>query len=126
MTGLSEALPLLFGIVLVATAAAYALLPLVGGTPAAETTVSSDLSAERSLLYRQVLDLEFDRRTGKLTDEDFRQLEAELLARAAGLLRADAVPGDDIEAEVEREIAAARAAFAASRERVAATATDQA
>ena len=112
-----EALPLLIGIVLVGSAAAFALLPLLGGPAGAEPTPLSvdGARAERQALYRQVVELEFDHQTGKLATLDYRALEADLLNRAAALLREHGAEGDDVEQEVEREIAAARSAFAAAR-----------
>jgi hypothetical protein len=66
-------------------------------------------------LYRQVLELEFDRDMGKLSQTDFEQLSAQLLAEVGAALRQERGAMSEIDAEIEREIAAARAAFAAAR-----------
>ena len=70
------------------------------------------------------LELEFDQQTGKLSAEDFESLSRELLSRAGQLLHTQQAEGEavaarpetDIDAEVEREIAAARKAFARARQ----------
>ena len=122
---MSAALPVILGVLLVALAAAAALLPLLRGAPAQPTTVTvaNPAEAERFQLYKQVLELEFDQQTGKLSSEDFGALSRELLSRAGELLHAGqpglepvaASPATDVEAEIEREIAAARKAFARAR-----------
>jgi cytochrome c-type biogenesis protein CcmI len=126
----STALPVILGVLLVALAAAAALLPLLRGAPAlpAAAPPTDEADAERFQLYRQVLELEFDQQTGKLSGEDFEALSRELLGRAGELLHARqaevaqaegepvaTTPSGDIEAEIEREIAAARKAFARAR-----------
>jgi hypothetical protein len=122
----NDALPTILGVLLVGIVASTALLPLLRGTPTqpAEAPNSSDpAQAERFQLYRQVLELEFDQQTGKLSREDFEALSADLLGRAGEILRseraedavAEASPDGEIDAEVEREIAAARKAFAQAR-----------
>ena len=123
-----NAFPVILGVLLVALAAAAALLPLLRGAPSQPVTApaTDPADAERFELYRQVLELEFDQQTGKLSSEDFESLTRELLGRAGQLLHArQAEVGDaevvaataasDVEAEVEREIAAARKAFARAR-----------
>ena len=122
-------LPTVVGIVLVAMVAAFALLPLLRGTSEqlvpVTTTSDNPASLERFELYRQVLELEFDYRVGKLAQADYEQLTAELLARAGSLLRderasapAGVGPGlDELDEEIEREIAAARKALAAAGRR---------
>ncbi len=118
MTG--EAAPTILGIVLVACAAGFALLPLARGVEA----VSPDSAINRSdrvAIYRQVLELELDHRLGKLNAEDYREQSAELLARAAELMRAERGSPGDLDAEIEREIAAARAALSAAHRGMAAT-----
>ena len=109
-----DVLPTVLGIILVAAAAAFALLPFARGVPS-ELTRSESESADRFNLYRQVLDLEFDVQMGKLTAEDYTKLSGELLARAGQALRDEKGSVGEIDDEIEREIAAARAAFAAAR-----------
>jgi cytochrome c-type biogenesis protein CcmI len=124
---MTSAWPVILGVLLVAVAAAVALLPLLRGAPTqpAVVSVTDPAEAERFELYRQVLELEFDQQTGKLSAEDFEALTRELLARAGQLLHARQAEGEieavapsgasDIDAEIEREIAAARKAFARTR-----------
>jgi hypothetical protein len=89
-----------------------AVLPLVRAPRATGTPVeSADGATERQRLYRQVLELEFDRDTGKVSAEDFEAISGELLARAATHLRASKTAEQAIEEQVEREIAAARRAL---------------
>ncbi|MBV9168916.1 MAG: hypothetical protein JOZ81_02380 [Chloroflexi bacterium] len=112
---MTDLLPALLGVALVAAAAAYTLLPFIRGARVATDTPHTSLSTERALLYRQVLELEFDHQVGKLSDEDFRELSADLLAHASDLLREERGSLGELDDEIEREIAAARAAFAAAR-----------
>ena len=109
-----DALPTILGVVLVALAAAFALLPFARGA-AAEPAVSDSPTTDRFALYQQVLEAEFDFLTGKLAAEDYQQQSTELLARAGRALRTDKGAEAEVDAEIEREIAAARAAFAAAR-----------
>ncbi|MCD6727024.1 MAG: hypothetical protein LT070_07265 [Solirubrobacteraceae bacterium] len=46
----------------------------------------ADLEAARDAKYREIRELELDRRTGKLSEEDWRQLDRELRAEAVELL----------------------------------------
>jgi cytochrome c-type biogenesis protein CcmI len=106
-------IPTILGIVLVAAAAAFVLLPLARG-PQIVAEVP-EAAPDRFGLYRQVLELEFDRELGKLSTEDFEQLSGELLAEAGQALRDERGAVGELDAEIEREIAAARAAFVAAR-----------
>ena len=106
--------PIIIGIFLVALAAAFALLPFARGT-ARELLISDNASTDRFALYQQVLDAEFDFQVGKLDAEDYQRLRAELLTQAGQALRAEQGSVAEVDAEIEREIAAARAAFAAAR-----------
>jgi hypothetical protein len=112
-----EVWPVLLGVALVAGVAVFALLPLVHGSALGEAVAprAEDPGARRLQLYRTVLDLEFDYQTGKLSLADYQALSAELLAQAGEQLRASRDREDDLDAQIEREIAAARKAFAASR-----------
>jgi cytochrome c-type biogenesis protein CcmI len=110
----SDVLPAILGIILVAAAAAFVLLPFAGGARS-ERVVAEHTGAERLGIYRQILELEFDRDMGKLSQTDFEQLSAELLAQAGKALREERGAMGAVDEEIEREIAAARAAFAAAR-----------
>ena len=113
----ADLLPSIFGIVLVAAAAAFVLLPFARGAQlevAPSVTPDSD-TPDRLALYHQVLELEFDQQLGKLSAEDFQQLSAELLAQAGQALREERGTLGEIDDEIEQEIAAARVAFATAR-----------
>lgn len=110
----SDVLLTVLGIALVAAAAAFVLLPFVRG-PQAEVAASEPGPTDRFVLYRQVLELEFDHQLGKLSTEDYEQLSGELLAEAGQALREERGSIGELDDEIEREIAAARAAFAAAR-----------
>jgi hypothetical protein len=116
----ADILPTILGIGLVAGAAVFALLPFVH--PAAETA-AADAGApaesgptDRALLYRQVLELEFDVQLGKLAADDYERLSHELLAEAGLALQQERSSLNELDEEIEREIAAARAALAAARQ----------
>jgi hypothetical protein len=47
----------------------------------------ADLEARKQAKYRQIRDAEADHASGKLTDEDFRRLDAELRAEAIEILK---------------------------------------
>jgi hypothetical protein len=111
----NDVLPTIIGILLIACAAGFALLPLARGDRAAAVTPES-LSTDRSAIYRQVLELEFDYQLGKLSTEDYQQIAADLLGQAGDLMREErGGPMAELDDEIEREIAAARAAFSAAR-----------
>ncbi len=110
-----DALPTLLGIVLVVAAAGFALVPFARGGRAESVTPESG-APDRFALYRQVLELEFDYQLGKLSADDLRQQSSELMAEAGQALRDERGSIGELDAEIEREIAAARAAFAAARQ----------
>jgi hypothetical protein len=111
-----DLLPSILGILLVAAAAVFVLFPFARGAQA-ERTMSADVGTpDRFGLYRQILELEFDRDMGKLSPADFDALSAELLAQAGEALREQRGTLGALDEEIEREIAAARAAFAAARQ----------
>jgi flagellar biosynthesis/type III secretory pathway M-ring protein FliF/YscJ len=64
-----------------------------GADPDAELRAElADLEAAKEAKYREIRDAELDQRTGKLSEEDHRALDAELRAEAIALLkRIDAV-----------------------------------
>jgi hypothetical protein len=110
-----DLLPPILGIVLVATAAAFVLLPFMRGAQVESVVPSESPTVERFKLYQQILELEFDRDLGKLSSADFDQLSAQLLAQAGEALQDERGTLGAVDEEIEREIAAARAAFAAAR-----------
>ena len=113
MTG--DVLPTILGIILVAAAAAFALVPFARGARADSLAVEAG-PPDRFVLYRQVLELEFDHQLGKLSAEDLELQSRELMAEAGQALRDERGSIGELDEEIEREIAAARAAFAAARQ----------
>jgi len=113
----ADAVPVLLGACLIVAAAVFALLPLLRPARASAVgmVVAPDAAVDRFQLYRNVLELEFDYETGKLSAEDYAALSGELLGQAADQLREVRGRLDGIDDEIEREIAAARAAFASAR-----------
>jgi hypothetical protein len=111
----ADLLPSILGIALVAAAAAFVLLPFARGAHVESVVASENPAAERFRLYQQVLELELDRDLGKLSAADYDQLSTQLLSQAGAALRDEKGTLSAVDAEIEREIAAARAAFAAAR-----------
>jgi hypothetical protein len=111
----SDVLPTILGVILVAAAAAFALVPFARGAGADSLTSGSGVP-DRFVLYRQVMELEFDHQLGKLSAEDLEQQSRELMAEAGQSLRDERGSLGELDEEIEREIAAARAAFAAARQ----------
>ena len=56
-------------------------------TDPASTADVEQLEAARDAKYREIRDAEMDRRTGKLSEEDHRAVEATLRAEAVEILR---------------------------------------
>jgi hypothetical protein len=104
----------LAGVMLGLLAVVFVLYPIWTRGQAAERSAAARLP-DRHALYRQVVDIEFDERVGKLTPEDAAAMKARLLSEAADLLRAEERQDDELEAEIEREIAAVRRALTATR-----------
>jgi len=74
-------------IVLVALVAALVLQPLRARSTAAPPDRRGDLEAAKESKYREIKDAELDFRMGKLSEEDWRSLDAELRAQAIEILR---------------------------------------
>jgi hypothetical protein len=74
--------------VLAALVALVVLQPL--RTPAGDDASAdrrADLEAAKEAKYREIKDAELDFRMGKLSEEDWRTLDAELRAQAIAILR---------------------------------------
>jgi hypothetical protein len=74
----------------VALAALVAVLVLAPLRTRAATTAPDrrdDLEAAKEAKYREIKDAELDFRMGKLSEEDWRGLDAELRAQAIAILR---------------------------------------
>jgi hypothetical protein len=64
--------------------------PLRRGAAATDEAAAAErdrLVAARDAKYREIRELELDHRTGKLSDEDFRDLDRRLRAEAVVILR---------------------------------------
>ena len=62
--------------------------PLRRPSPPAEEPVGvAELEAARKAKYRELRDAELDHRTGKLSDEDYAELDTALRAEAIEILR---------------------------------------
>jgi hypothetical protein len=107
----------LLGLLIALLALAFVLYPLLLVSRSAEPASAqlNELQARRRELYRQILDLEFDQRLGKLDPADAGALSHELFSQATALLAQEPTAAMvDVEAEVEREILAVRQALAAA------------
>jgi hypothetical protein len=106
------------GLLIAIAALTFVLLPILRPTPADREAGRErrERELQRSELYRQILEIEFDQRTGKIDPADARQLSKGLLARAALLVAADGshLASGEAEAEIEREVAALRRALEGS------------
>ena len=106
----------LLGTLAVLAALAFVAYPLFRRSdhapPSAEAPET--FAERRAAIYRELLELEFDHRVGKLSDADFRQLADACLARATALVAAEEQTTEALDARVEREVAAMRAAMQAS------------
>ena len=105
----------LLGTLAVLAALAFVAYPLFRRSdyapPSAEAPET--FAERRAAIYRELLELEFDHRVGKLTDADFRELADACLARATGLVAAEERSTEAVDARIEREVAAMRAALRA-------------
>ncbi len=80
---------LLIGLALLVVVVALALLPLLEPKrPLAQPASQRDaLEAERAAIVRSIRDLDFDHRTQKLNEADYRALRQGLVQRGADILR---------------------------------------
>lgn len=89
-----------FPVILLVLAAAVLFVgaPLWRGraVSARASTEVADLQAAREAKYREIRDAELDYRTGKLSEQDYRELDWGLRAEAIEILRRlDTAPGAD-------------------------------
>jgi hypothetical protein len=85
-----EALAPLLVIVALALVVWVVAAPLRKGPQAVEQEAELErvgLEAARDAKYREIRELELDHRTGKLSDQDFRELDRQLRAEAVQILR---------------------------------------
>ena len=93
-------LDLLIVLLVVAAVAWLVLAPLrssaVVRVETEESAERADLEAAKEAKYREIRDAEMDRRTGKLSDADWRVLDRDLRAEAVAILRRiDALEGHE-------------------------------
>lgn len=110
----ADILPTILGVALVAAAAVFALLPFARAAREEPAAALEAGTTDRFALYRQLLELEFDVQVGKLAAADYAQLSSDLLAEAGQALQEERGTLGQLDDEIEREIAAARAAFVAA------------
>jgi hypothetical protein len=105
----------LAGALVVLAALAFVAYPLVRRAGAEEAVAERppSFAERRAAVYRELLELEFDHRVGKLSDADFRQLSDACLARATQLVAEEERETEAIDARIEREVALLRGALAA-------------
>lgn len=85
------------------------LFPPSAATPSPESRTLDPEETERGIALLALREIEFDRETGKLSDEDYTSLKARYTARALEALRAEeAVP--DIDEVIDFRARAIRAA----------------
>lgn len=118
-------LSILIGLVLLLLVVAWVVRPLLAAQQvrqqlerSAEAHTLESLLFEREAVLRAIRDLEFDRDMGKLSDEDFADLDGRSRARAIEILRQldalgvapDAASSTDtLDAWIERAVAEVRA-----------------
>jgi hypothetical protein len=107
----------LLGTLVVVLVLAFVALPLVRRSDAepAGSAAAPGSTEERAEIYRELVELELDHRVGKVADADFHEQRDGLLARAAALIAVEDAELATTDEQIEREIAATRAALRASR-----------
>lgn len=98
---------ILIGLLLLAATIPVVVKPLlnqkrVKPAMAGSTKVARADQHQASLLALH--DLDFDHRTGKVTDEDYARLRADLLVQAAATLDARMQPSADLDAQIEQAV----------------------
>lgn len=84
-----DILAIFIGLIIIAAGAFYISRPLVQprrGVKAGGNDALS-LEAQRDSLYTQIKEIDLDHATGKVNDEDYSRLRAELVSQAADMLR---------------------------------------
>ena len=83
-----EITAILIGLVILAATAFYVGRPLLQSRRGANSHGDAlSLEAQRESLYTQIKELDLDHATGKVNDEDYTRLRAELVAQAAAVLK---------------------------------------
>jgi NADH pyrophosphatase NudC (nudix superfamily) len=111
---------LLFGLALFILIALVVSLPFFDRQRPAVRPISrrEELEQERASIIREIRELDFDHRTGKVNDEDYKQMREARLARGALILRELAAlknsESPDPERTIEAEVARLRTALIAN------------
>ena len=87
-----------FALVLLVAIAAFVTYPFwgKGDSSSTEDPEIAALEAAREAKYREIRDAEIDRESGKLSEEDYKELEAELKREAVAILdRLEALEGEE-------------------------------
>ena len=84
-----EIFAILIGLVILAAVAFYVSRPLLESRrmPHSQGVDTLSLETQRESLYTQIKELDLDHATGKVNEEDYTRIRAELVAQAAGVLR---------------------------------------
>ncbi|CAG0933175.1 hypothetical protein TFLX_02952 [Thermoflexales bacterium] len=84
-----EIFAILIGLVILAAVAFYVSRPLLESRrmPQSQGVDTLSLETQRESLYTQIKELDLDHATGKVNEEDYTRIRAELVAQAAGVLR---------------------------------------
>jgi len=84
-----EILAILIGLVVLAAVTYYVSRPLVQfrRTGKSDGVDAFSLEAQRESLYTQIKELDLDHATGKVNEEDYVRLRADLVAQAAAVLK---------------------------------------
>ena len=101
---------ILIGLILLAAITFYVSRPLMPSRRAAQSDDADALSleAQRASLYTQIKELDLDHATGKVNDEDYTRLRADLVAQAAAVLkRIDGVAQQPVPATGQAAVPAA-------------------
>ena len=105
---------LIIGVLAVVAVFAYMLMPVVRRRQIEEVEAErwdlgrADLEAQREVIYRELRDLDFDHRAGKLADADYQQLRQQLQRRAAAVLMQLDEINADVEVDLERRVRSRR------------------
>ena len=85
-----EIIAILIGLVILAAIGFYVSRPLAQSRRAGQSNGVADvqsLEAQRQSLYTQIKELDLDHATGKVNEEDYTRLRADLVAQAAAVLK---------------------------------------
>ncbi len=84
-----DILAIIIGLAILAAIAFYVSRPLIRPKRAVQAAGMDTLSLEarRDSLYTQIKELDLDHATGKVNDEDYTRLRADLVAQAADVLK---------------------------------------